>query len=221
VSVSGVSAEMARLKYLLLAQILFVSCVAFAGDGTASCEIADKSILARTASGLAQVSNVGNIEITCSVPARAFPTTPGGKPLGGLKVATKAYKVSRDGGEKLVPSEVNVTGGMRGIGPVPTGQEGVLFYLHLPLDPTEQDAEAERFWATIQDKMPHEARSEEARRQALERLQQVVYQHRVGRFRVECRVMDRTQVLGIGTVQLEVVFKGRFSDLGLPGVPPA
>ena len=51
--------------------------------------------------------------------------------------------------------------------------------------------------------------------------QQLVYQHRVGRFRVECRVMDQKQVLGIGTVQLEVVFKGRFSDLGLPGVPPA
>ena len=81
--------------------------------------------------------------------------------------------------------------------------------------------EAYDYWAKIQDKMLHEALSEEARRQALERLQQFVYQHRLGRFRVECRVMDGTQVLGNGTVQLEVVFKGRFSDLGLPGAPPA
>ena len=107
------------------------------------------------------------------------------------------------------------------MGLVPPGQEGVLFYLHVPLAAPEQKAEAELYWAKIQDKMPHEALSEEARRQALEHLQQFVYQHRVGRFRVECRVMDGTQVLGIGTVQLEVVFKGRFSDLGLPGAPPA
>ena len=211
---------MASLKCLLLTQILLVSCVAFAGDGTASCELADKNIVARTASGLAQVSNVGDIEITCSVPARAFPTTPG-KPLLGLEVATKAYQVSRDGSEKLVPSEAHVTGGIKGFGPVPPGHEGVLFYLQVPLVPAEREAEAERYWAKIQDKMPQEARSEKARLQALEGLQHLVSQHRIGRFRVECRVMDGTQVLGIGTVQLQVVFKGRFSDLGLPGVPPA
>jgi len=211
---------MARLKYLLLAQILLVSCVALAGDGTASCKLADKNIVARTASGLAQVSNVGDIQITCSVPARPYPTKPG-EFLNGLTVATKAYQVLRDGSEKLVPSEVNVTGGMRGMGLVPPGQEGVQFHLHVPLARPEQKAEAERYWAKIQDKMPQEAFSEEARRQALERLQQFVYQQRVGRFRVECRVMDGTQALGIGTVQLEVVFKGRFSDLGLPGAPPA
>jgi len=211
---------MARLKYLLLAQILLVSCVAFAGDGTVLCELADKNIVARTASGLAQVSNAGDIQIICSVPARPFPTKPG-EYLNGLRVATKSYQVSRDGSEKLVPSEVNVTGGISGIDPVPPGQEGVVFYLHVPLDPVERKAEAERYWAKIQGTMPHEALSEEARRQALERLQQFVYQHRIGRFRIECRVMDGSQVLGVGTVQLEVVLKGRFSDLGLPGAPPA
>ncbi len=209
------------MKYLQLALIMFVSSVALAGEGTAFCELTDESIVSRAPSGLAQVSNVGNIRIICSVPARAIPTTPGDKPLSGLNVATETYQVSRDGSEKLVPSEVHVTGGMRGFGPVPPGREGVLFSLHVPLDPAARDAEAERYFTKIQDKIPQEARSEQARRQALERLQKLVYQHRVGRFRVECRVMDGRQVLGTGTVHLEVVFKGRFSDLGLPGVPTA
>jgi hypothetical protein len=192
--------EMAGMKYLLFGQILLVSGVAFAGDGTATCKLADKNIVARTASGLAQVSNMGDIEITCSVPERAFPITPGSRPLSGLKVSTKARQLSRDGSEKLVPSEAQVTGGMKGIGPVPAGQEGVLFYLHMPLDPGEREAEAERYWAKMQNEVPQDARSEETRRQPLERLRQFVYQHRVGRFRVDCRVMDGTQVLGIGSV---------------------
>jgi hypothetical protein len=110
---------------------------------------------------------------------------------------------------------------MKGISPARPDQEGVLFYLHVPLDPAERETEAERYWAKIQDKMPQEARAEDARRGALERLQHFVYQHRVGRFRVECRVMDGKRVLGVGTVQFQVVFKGRFSDLGLPAAPPA
>ena len=212
---------MASLKYLLLPQILLGSCIAFAGDRTASCELSDKSIVARSASGLAQISNVGDIELTCSVPARAFPTTLG-QSQSGLQVVTKAYQISPDGSEELVPSEVHLIGGFRrGFDRTPPNQEGVYFLMHVPLDPVEREAEAERYWAKIADKMPQERRSEEARRQSLERLQKVVYQHRLGRFRVECRVMDGKHVLGIGTVQFQVLFKGRFSDLGPPAVPPA
>lgn len=208
------------MKYILLAQILLVSCVAFASDGTASCELADKSIVARTSSGLAQVSNVGDIQITCSVPARSFPTKPG-EVLNGLTVATTAYEVLSNEGEKPVPSETKVTFVMKGFGSVPTGYEGVLFSLHIPLLPAARKVEARRYLDKWKDEMPPDLRSELAQRDAVERLQSFVYQHRIGRFRVECRVMDGHQVLGIGIVQLEVVFKGRFSDLGPLGVPPA
>jgi len=204
------------LKYLLLACILLASSAALAGEGTALCQLTDKYVLARTPSGLAQFSNVGQIQIVCSVPERPFPTKPGTS-LSGLKIATKAYQILADGSEKLVSSETNVTGGGRGYAPVPPGWEGADFYLHIPLEPSEQEAEIERFWKKTKDKLPPKFQTEEARRKAFERLQQFVYQHRAGRFRLECRVMDGDQVLGIGTVQFEIVFKGRFSDLGLPG----
>ena len=95
------------------------------------------------------------------------------------------------------------------------------FLLHLPLEPAAREAEARRYFAKILDSMPQEQPSDETRRRAIERLQEFVYQHRVGRFRVECHVLDGKRVIGTGTVQLEVLFKGRFSDVGLPAVPPA
>ena len=49
-----------------------------------------------------------------------------------------------------------------------------------------------------------------------ETLAQIVNQHRVGRFQVECRVLDTGRVMGVGRVDLEVLFKGRFSDSVLP-----
>jgi hypothetical protein len=61
---------------------------------------------------------------------------------------------------------------------------------------------------------------EEARQRALERAREFVYQHRLGHFQVECRILDGDRVIGVGVVELEVLFKGRFSDIGLPGSPP-
>jgi hypothetical protein len=48
----------------------------------------------------------------------------------------------------------------------------------------------------------------------------LVYQHRVGHFQVECRVLDGSRVIGRDVVELEVLFKGRFSEFGLPASPP-
>ena len=79
-----------------------------------ACELASKSIVSHSASGLAQVSNLGAVEMKCSVPARPFPSKPG-QFRSGLKVATTAYRVSQGGGKKWVPSEVQVSGG--GFGP--------------------------------------------------------------------------------------------------------
>lgn len=200
---------------MLLAQMFLVPCFAFEANNPASCELANKSIVSRSSSGLAQVSNLGNIQITCRVSARPFPTKPG-ESRNGLTAATTVYQVSPNRSVKLVPSEVHLSGG----GGTPD-QEYVVFYLHIPLDPAAQDTEARRYLAKIENSMQQEQVSDETRRLAIERLKkEVIYQHRVGVFRVECRVLDGKQVIGMGTVRFEVLFKGRFSDVGPPGAPP-
>src|ERR1022692_1133259 len=67
---------------MLMAQLLLLSSVAFGGDKPASCELASKGIVSRSSSGLAQVSNLGDIQIACRVPARPFPTKPGETHIG-------------------------------------------------------------------------------------------------------------------------------------------
>ena len=204
--------KMLSLKCVLLAQMSLLSCIAFGSDKPAFCELDKKSIVSRSSAGGAQVSNLGDIQITCHVPARPFPTKPG-ESRNALKVTTKVYEVSQDGTKKLVPSDALVTGGG-----FTRDEEFSLFHLQIPLDPAERKAEAERFYAGMEHAEPQlRQRSEESWQQAIERLQELVYQHRVGRFLVECRVLDEERVLGIGAVQLEVLFKGRFSDVGLPG----
>jgi hypothetical protein len=68
--------------------------------------------------------------------------------------------------------------------------------------------------------MPPEQFTKQARQRWLESLKEWVYQHRVGHFRVECRILDGNRLMGVGVVELEVLFKGRFSDVGLPAAPP-
>ena len=181
--------------------------MAFGGDKPASCELASKGIVSRSSSGLAQVSNLGDIQITCRVPARPFPTKPG-ESRNGLRAATTAYKISPDGHKKLVPSEVHQSGG--GFGPDPE-PEWVDFYVHIPLESAERDAEARRYLAKLEESMPRPITSE-AQQRALERTREFVYQHRVGHFQVECSILDGEHVMGVGVVELEVLFKGRFSD---------
>lgn len=202
------------MRYMLLAQLLFVSSAALGGDKPALCELASKSIMSRSSSGLAQVSNLGDIQIRCHVPARPFPTKPGeGQYMP--RVATAAYKISPDGGKQLVPSEVKQSGGGSD-----SGQEWVDFLVHIPLDPAERDAEASRYLAKI-EKSTRAQITEEVRQRALQGLLEFVYQHRVGHFQVECRILDGDRVMGVGVVELEVLFKGRFSDVGLPAQPTA
>lgn len=205
------------MRYLLLAQLLLFSSVAFGVDKTASCELASQDIEGRSSSGLAQVSNLGAIRITCRVSVRPFPTTPGGEGRNGLTASTTTYKISPDGGNELVPSEVHQSGGGFKLDP---DQEWVVFYVHIPLEPAECDAEARRYLAKLEKLAPLQL-TEEDRQRALARIGDSVYQHRVGHFKVECQVLDGDRVMGIGVVELEVIFKGRFSDVGLPGAPPA
>jgi len=60
------------LRYLLVTPLVLLSSLAFAGDKPASCELVGKSVESRSSSGLAQVSNLGDIQITCSTPARPY-----------------------------------------------------------------------------------------------------------------------------------------------------
>jgi hypothetical protein len=203
----------------VITQLLLLSLVAFAGDKPASCNLMDKSVVSRSSSGLAQVSNLGDIQITCRVPARPFPTEPGGAGRFGLRVASTAYKISPDGSKRLVPSEVLLTGSAGGgFGPDPEPEE-VYFLLHIPLASTERDAEARRYLAKLEKSMTPEQISE-AHQRALGRIRELIYQHQVGHFQVECRILDGTRVMGVVVVELEVLFKGRFSDVGLHAQPP-
>ena len=207
------------MRNLPIAQLLLLSSLAFGGDKPAPCELASKSIVSRSSSGLPQVSNLGDIQITCRVPPRPFPTKPG-EIRYDLRAATTAYKISPNGHKKSVPSEVHqFGGGGGGFGPDPE-LEWVDFYVHIPLEPAERDAEVRRFLAKLEESMPLGSMTEEAQQRALERGREFVYQHRVGHFQVECRILDGDRVMGIGVVELEVLFKGRFSDFGLPAQPP-
>jgi hypothetical protein len=206
---------------MLMAQLLLVSSVAFGGDRPAICELASKSIVSRSSSGLAQISNLGDIKITCHTPApaRPFPTKPG-ESRDGLRAATIVYSISPDGSKKSVPSEVHQTGGGGGgFGPNPQ-PEWIDFYVHIPLDSAERDAEARRYLGKMEKLITPEQMTEEDRQRALERIREFVYQHRVGHFQVVCRILDGDSVMAVGIVELEVLFKGRFSDIGLPASPP-
>jgi hypothetical protein len=202
------------LRYLLITQLLLLTSVAFAGDKPASCELAGKSVVSRSSSGLAQVSNLGLIEITCSVQARPF-STEAGESRSLLKVATVAYQILPDGSKKLVPSETNQTGG----GGSNTEAESVYITFHVPLGSADLDAEANRIVAWVEKSMPSEQITEESHR-ALERIRKFVGEHRVGHFQVECRILDGDRVMGVAVVELEVLFKGHFSDIGLQASPP-
>ena len=215
--------RVSRICFLSAVVMLFAS-VTFASDIRPSCELAKDSILSRPSSELAQVSNVGDIRIRCRIPARPFPAKPG-ESRNGLTAATTAYEVSADGSKKLVRSEVHVFGGGGdGFGAEPE-PEYVDFYVHIPLASEELDAEARRYLtkllASVTPEQKAQLLAEDAQKKALENLRKFVYQHRVGHFQVDCRVLDGSRVVGSDIVEIEVVFKGRFSDIGLPAQPPA
>jgi hypothetical protein len=120
--------------------------------------------------------------------------------------------------KELVPSEVKQFGG--GF-QADREVEWVNFYVQLK--DAERDAEARRYVDKLFKSMTLEQSKqipEGAHRRALERTREFVYQNRLGHFQVECRILDGDRVMGVGIVELEVLFKGRFSDVGLPGSPP-
>ena len=206
------------MRHLAL-PLLLVSTLAFADQPPASCELSDKSVVSRSPSGVAQVSNLGLIDINCKVAARPRPSKPGVVQYG-LKAQTTVYSISADGTRSLVPSEVNSHGGGSS-----GATEWVDFYVNILLDPAERNAEIRRLLANLDRAMADWHLPERDRQQIQERfrhlqanpeeLAEMVGQYRVGRFQVDCRVLDKDLVLGTGRVDVEVLFKGRFSDVAL------
>ena len=202
-------------RYVLLAQLVLAS-VASAADKPAVCEFAKKSLVSLSPSGLAQVSNLGNIEITCRVSGRPFPSKPG-ESRPGLKLIIRATELLPDGSKKMVPSEAHeFGGGFDGLLEV----EWVTFNVQIPLEPAERNEEARRVLAKLDVASPQRL-SGEARQQALMNFAENLNQHRVGHFQLECRVMDGERLAGLGNVEVEVLFKGRISDYAFTESPPA
>ena len=192
------------MKHLVTAQLLLLSYMAFAGDQPAKCELARRSVVSHSSAGLAQVSNLGEITITCTVPARPYAW---GDKRTSLKVTTNAYQVLSDGNKELVPSEVSQSGAS-----FDAETESVLFDFHIPLDSAERDAEADRILAVLERSMPPEKITPEVHRHGLEQVREFIGQHRIGHFKVKCRIQDGDRIMGVGAVELEVLFKGRVSD---------
>lgn len=123
-----------------------------------------------------------------------------------------------------MPSEVHYIGSGGGrVGPDPE-YEWIEFDVLIPLDSEELKTEVHRYLAKLQEAMTPEQReqfTEDARKKALENLGPLVYQQRVGHFRVDCQVLDSSRVAGTDVIEVEVLFKGRFSDFGMPGFAPA
>ena len=186
---------------------------------SAICMLEAGSIQGHSASGIPQVSNLGNIQIRCSVPARPFPSKPG-ESRNGLGANAIAYDVTKDSGQQAFAAKVNPTGGGSG-----DGRDWVLFDILIPLRPADLDAEAHRYLTKLMEKFKTlppspELATAEAQQRMLGVLRETIYQSRTGHFLVECRVMDGNDAIGTAKVELEVLFKGRFSDYGLPGAPP-
>jgi hypothetical protein len=95
--------------------------------------------------------------------------------------------------------------------------------VHVPLDRAEADAEVGRYFAKLEASMTPEQKAQvtkDAKTRVLENLRPLVYQHRVGHFQLDCQALDGSRIMGSDMVEIEVVFKGRFSDIGLPAQPP-
>jgi len=177
----------------------------------ASCAVQAPSVLGRSQSGVVQVSNLPLIQVECRrSPVRPLPQS---GQQGLLKVEAVVYQIAEQGARTRVPSQVTASGGGADL-----QEESIYFYLDIPIDDAERDAATRAFLADLTRRAassPNETeRAQAARLQGMDprMLGQMVRQHRVGRFRVEFRMLDDAQLVGVATLDLEVVFKGTFFD---------
>jgi len=130
-----------------------------------------------------------------------------------LTVEAVVYQLSERDARILVPSQVMKSGGGADL-----QSESVYFYLDIPIEDAERDAAIRAFIADLARQAassPNEAERAQATRLAgmdPRGLAQTVRQHRVGRFRVEFRILDESRPVDAVTLDLEVIFKGTFFD---------
>jgi hypothetical protein len=175
--------------------------------GTAtSCHVRPPSIIAVSPAGVAQVSNLALIQVEAIVPRRPIPAS---GVLQGLRAEALVYQMSPTGTRSEVASVVNVSGGAGD-----QATESALFYLSIPVKSSERDAAIREYIMEVTAQAPPDSRerAQLSRVAALvpEMLVGLFRQHRIGSFRVLCRVLDGDRLLGSGEVPLEVVFKGLF-----------
>jgi hypothetical protein len=180
-----------------------------------TCSVLAPSILSRSSSGVVQVSNLALMSFECRrSPPRPMPPSQVQYPF---KVEAVVYQVSETGQRILVPSTVTASGTQGD-----TESEAVLFYLDIPVDDAERDAAVRAFIAALTRQAaasPNEAERAQAARLAgvdPRGMALMMRQHRVGRFRVEFRILDQGRLDSVAGADLEVAFKGSFFDQMLP-----
>lgn len=208
------------MKAILLSEILLLSSLAFAGNRLAWCELAKDSKGTTSEQGLPQIGNLGQIDIECTVPARPFPTKPGEMQLA-VQVRTTVYQLLGAGDRRAVASDVILHGGGRHYLRTPP-TESVDFYAYIPPDPSERDEEALKILKWGEAGVAPEQLTDQQRRDAIETARYMVdhTQYRLGHFQIECSVVDGTDVLGVGMVELIIVYEGRLSETFPFNTPP-
>jgi len=125
------------------------------------------------------------------------------------------YQISPSGVRSIVPSRLNCCGGGGG---GDSESEYVGFVVDIPVDPSERDAAIRKYLSDLASSAassPNEKEREQGRllqKMGPSALAPIFRQLRVGRFQVDCRVLDEGRVIGMGRAQLDVLFKGRFFD---------
>jgi len=133
--------------------------------------------------------------------------------MQGLRVDTKVYQFSMNGAKQPVPFIFNLSGGGGN-----ANFERVNFDLEVPIDARERDAAIRAYWAEVaRSAVSSTDQREREKAQLVQKIMPQAFvpyfrQHRLGRFQVDCRVLDEGKVIAAGRADLEVVFKGNFFD---------
>ena len=140
----------------------------------ATCTLEPGSILGHSATGIPQVSNLGSIQIRCSIPSRPFPSKPG-EFRNGLGAKAIAHEVDHAVSKQSVAAEAKPSGGGS-----EDGREYVLFYVLIPLRPSDLDAEAHQFLTKFMEKLKGSSASAElatpeAQQRMLKALPEMIY----------------------------------------------
>jgi hypothetical protein len=112
-----------------------------------------------------------------------------------------------------VPSTLNLSGNGGD-----SKSEHVNFYVEIPIDASEKDAEIREWMSDVARSAASSTDEKERDRAPLfqklspQVFASVIRQHRVGRFQVDCSVLDEGKVIAVGHADLEVVFRGRAVD---------